>query len=122
VVGSPPIFRDLRRFPSATFTSRIPILDQAYDTAFDRCEPVSSGCVLGVHATPVSLRPSQSPLVVSPGPSRSSLSGDDFPRERLPNPVALLSPRGSQGPVGHATMLVLRRQPHAQVCMQPLLL
>jgi len=44
--------------------------------------------------------PSQSPLVISPGPSASLLSADDFPRERLSNPVVRLSPHGSQDPRG----------------------
>jgi hypothetical protein len=108
VAGLPPAFRDLRRFLPAAFTSRLPILDQAYDTAFASLVPVSSGRVLGQHATPDSSRLNQSPLVISPGPSRYSLSGDDFPRERLPISVALLSPRGSQGPVGHAAIFVLQ--------------
>jgi len=44
--------------------------------------------------------PSQSPLVISPGPSASLLSAGDFPRERLSNPVVRLSPHGSQDPRG----------------------
>lgn len=52
MVGLLSDFRDLRRFLPTAFTSRLPILDQAYDTAFDRYVPVSSGRVLGLHATP----------------------------------------------------------------------
>lgn len=94
-----------------------------------RCRPTACS----VSTPPLSrIGPSQSPLVISPGPSRArraqcarrlfSLSGGAFPRERLSNPDAALSPRGSQGPVGLATIFVLRRQPHTQVCMLPLLL
>jgi len=56
-----PIFRNLRCLPSAAFTSRRLNLDQAYDTAFDRFEPVSSGRVLGMHATPVSFQAESAP-------------------------------------------------------------
>lgn len=68
--------------------------------ALRRCRPAACS----VCTPPLSrIRPSQSPLVISPGPSRSSLSGDAFPRERLPNPDAraftsrLSGPRGPCG-------------------------
>jgi len=40
------IFRSLHCFPSVAFTLRIRSRFQAYDTAFDRCAPVSSDRVL----------------------------------------------------------------------------
>jgi len=64
--------------------------------------------------------PSQSPLVISPGPSASLLSAGDFPRERLSNPVVRLSPHGSQDPRGLCDTFARCRPPRTQVSTLPL--
>lgn len=121
-VQVPPTFHNLRCFLSAAFTSRVPNLDQAYDTAFDRCEPVSSDRVLGVHATPVPYQAGSEP------PGNQPRSQPVFPEcARLSSRTTLASRRaaftsrfsGPRGPFGDS---VLRRQPHAEVCILPLLL
>jgi hypothetical protein len=55
-------FLCLRRFPSVAFTSRLPVADSGHSLAFDSLRRVKSATSSGIDATPVSFRPSQSPL------------------------------------------------------------
>jgi len=79
--------------------------------ALRRCRPAACS----VCTPPLSrIGPSQSPLVISPGPSRTpphaalrhyahrvrTLNGGDFPRERLSNPVARAFTSRFSGPRG----------------------
>jgi hypothetical protein len=96
---------------------------QTCDTAFAFSRPVSPARVLGVHATPVSFQAESVPPGHQPRSRRFSPECWRVSSGRLPTSLARLSPRGSQDPRGpfDVSHLALRRQPHAQVCMLPLL-
>jgi len=95
------IFRSFHCFPSFAFDLTVPNPFPGIRHCF---RSLCAGVVRprAVVCTPPLSRsgPSQSPLVISPGPSASLLSAADFPRERLSHPVNRLSPYGSQDPRG----------------------
>jgi hypothetical protein len=55
-------FHGSRRFPPVAFTLRLPVVDPGHSLAFHSLRRVKSATSSGMDATPVSFRPSQSPL------------------------------------------------------------